>query len=57
MDFVQGFQLCFQVEVAAVHAGKVEGPKDAGVALAVIGGCLALPPTLFSVAAAIKDLA
>ena len=37
--------------------GKLEGPSDAALALGVIGGCLALPPTLFTVAAALKDLA
>ena len=37
--------------------GKIEGPADAGIALGVIGACLVVPPTLFSVAAAIKDVA
>mmetsp|Transcript_18431 Transcript_18431/g.45841 ORF Transcript_18431/g.45841 Transcript_18431/m.45841 type:complete len:262 (-) Transcript_18431:263-1048(-) len=46
-----------EMSVSKVLNGKVQGFSDAGVALAVIGGCLALPPTLFSVAAAIKDFA
>jgi len=37
--------------------GKIEGPADAGIALATIGACLALPPALFTLAAAIKEIA
>ena len=46
-----------EMSVSKALNGKIEGPGDAGVALATIGACLAVPPTLFTVAAAIKDLA
>ena len=46
-----------EMSVTKALNGKIEGASDAGVALATIAGCLAVPPTLFTVAAAIKDLA
>ena len=46
-----------EMSVTKALNGKLEGPGDAGVALATIAGCLAVPPTLFAVAGAIKDLA
>jgi fission process protein 1 len=46
-----------EMSVSKALNGKIEGPADAGIALGVIGACLAVPPTLFSVAAAIKDVA
>ena len=46
-----------EMSVTKALNGKLEGPADAGVALGVIAGCLVVPPTLFSVAAAIKDIA
>jgi fission process protein 1 len=46
-----------EMSVSKALNGKIEGASDAGVALATIGACLAVPPTLFTVAAAIKDLA
>ena len=46
-----------EMSVTKALNGKIEGPADAGIALGVIGACLAVPPTLFSVAAAIKDVA
>lgn len=46
-----------EMSVSKALNGKIEGPADAGIALGVIGACLAVPPTLFTVAAAIKDVA
>lgn len=46
-----------EMSVSKALNGKIEGPADAGIALGVIGACLVVPPTLFSVAAAIKDVA
>ena len=46
-----------EMSVSKALNGKLEGPADAGIALGVIGACLVVPPTLFSVAAAIKDIA
>lgn len=46
-----------EMSVTKALNGRIEGVQDAGVALATIGACLAVPPTLFSVAAAIKDIA
>ena len=44
-----------EMSVSKVLNGKIEGASDAGVALAVIAGCMAVPPTLFTVAATIKS--
>lgn len=46
-----------EMSVSKVLNGKVEGPNDIAVAGGVIGACLVVPPTLFSVAAAINGLA
>lgn len=46
-----------EMSVTKALNGRIEGVQDAGVALATIGACLAVPPTLFSVAAAIEDIA
>lgn len=46
-----------EMSVSKALNGKIEGPADAGIALGVIGACLVVPPTLFTVAAAIKDVA
>jgi|TARA_B110000305_G_scaffold239185_1_gene306371 fission process protein 1 len=46
-----------EMSVTKALNGRIEGVQDAGVALATIGACLAVPPTLFSVASAIKDIA
>jgi fission process protein 1 len=46
-----------EMSVSKALNGKIEGASDAGVAVATIAACLAVPPTLFTVAAAIKDLA
>ena len=44
-----------EMSVTKALNGKIEGASDAGVALAVIAGCMAVPPTLFTVAATIKS--
>ena len=45
-----------EMSVTKALNGKIEGVQDAGVALATISACLVVPPTLFSVAAAIKAI-
>ena len=45
-----------EMSVSKALNGKIEGVQDAGVALATIAACLAVPPTLFSVASAIKEI-
>ena len=51
------YNKAMEMSVSKVLNGKVEGANDIAVAGGVIGACLVVPPTLFTVAATIGTFA